>query len=154
MINEDGSITGDTTLVDDYTRFKIYKVNEKDKPMSGVVFTMYDEQGNPIATATTDEAGVAEFVGFLEGKYTIKETKTWDKYDLAPDSIKIVNDGNWDNEAETSSTTVKNYPTVIPPKTGDTNNLWIYVSVAGISLIALIGVSISMFMKKRKFTNA
>lgn len=150
MINEDGTITGDTTLVDDYTRFMIYKVNEKDKPMKGVVFTMYDEQGNPVATATTDEAGVAEFVGFLEGKYTIKETKTWDNYDLAPDSIKIVNDGNWDNEAETSSATVKNYPTVIPPKTGDNNNLLFYGIGTGVSLACLLGVVIVFIIKNKK----
>lgn len=158
IINEDGTITGDTTLVDDYTRFRVYKVNENGEKMAGVVFTMYDEQGNPVTTATTDEAGIAEFVGFLEGSYTIKETKTLDGYDLAPDSIKITNDGKWDNDAEYAFVKVINYktviPPVIPPKTGDNNNLWLYGVGMGVSLIALIGLCISFFMRKRKMINA
>lgn len=149
MINEDGTITGDTTLVDDYTRFWIHKVNEKDEPMSGVEFTMYDEQGNPVATATTDEAGIAEFVGFLEGSYTIKETKTWANYDLAPDSIKITNDGKWDNTSEAAHTTVKNYPTVIPPKTGDESNLPLWLGIACFGGAVIIAIIFVLYKKNK-----
>ena len=148
MINEDGSITGDTTLVDDYTRFKVYKVDEDKKPMAGVVFTMYDEQGNPVDTATSDEAGIAEFVGFGEGSYTIKETKTLDGFDLAPDSIKITNDGNWDNDAEYAFTTVVNYKTVIPPQTGEEVNLVPFTIGAGFSFAVLSAALFLLFKKK------
>jgi len=120
-IDEDGNVIGDTSIIDDVTKFTIHKVDDQGNPLAGVEFTVYDVDGNEVMTVVTDENGIAVFSGFKKGEYTLKETKTVDGFDLAPDSIKVIHDNDmWDNDSEGAHITVVNYPHVDVPKTGDT----------------------------------
>ena len=51
----------------------IYKVDEKGNYLNGVTFTLVDEAGKEIATATTSGNGIAKFDNLLPGKYNFKE---------------------------------------------------------------------------------
>lgn len=55
---------------------EVYKVNDLDDdiPVSGATYALMNADGNEIATAVTDEYGVATFVDIPWGKYTVKET--------------------------------------------------------------------------------
>ncbi|MGF2716609.1 SpaA isopeptide-forming pilin-related protein, partial [Bacillus cereus] len=57
----------------------ITKVDDKDKPLKGVEFTVYKD-GKEVAKATTDANGNVSFDNLETGKYTYKETKGLDGY--------------------------------------------------------------------------
>ena len=53
---------------------KITKQNDKGEVLSGVVFTLYDENKNELRTGTTDENGVVLFENLPVGNYFYAET--------------------------------------------------------------------------------
>ncbi len=61
---------------------KILKIDESEKPVAGVEFTIYDNAGNVVDVMTTDENGVATSKELRLGTYKYKETK-------APDYVVI-----------------------------------------------------------------
>lgn len=116
-IKEDGSIEGVTEITDDFTRFKIIKKDENGNPLKGVGFGLFDEAGNLIQEVFSDENGVAEFIGFEEGKFTVKETKTPEGYvQLDGIIVEIENDGKYINDNSVKFVEVTNK---LSPKTGD-----------------------------------
>lgn len=52
----------------------IEKVNDSDKPLSGAVFTLYDNEGEVVAEKTTDDTGRVTFTDLPNGTYVLKET--------------------------------------------------------------------------------
>ena len=54
-VSEDGVVTGDTTVRDDYTRFSIEKLDESEKPLAGVEFSL---------VAANDESQMTEYFTF------------------------------------------------------------------------------------------
>lgn len=42
-VDEDGTVTGDTVIRDDYTRFSVDKYDENRKPLAGVAFSLFAE---------------------------------------------------------------------------------------------------------------
>ena len=64
------------------SKFKILKVNEEGKPLSGVVFELTGPENsdeNPIEK-TSDKDGVIEYNGLKPGTYTLKEKTTLNGY--------------------------------------------------------------------------
>lgn len=94
-VNEGGTITQptNTELLDNgcykiankkpsESKFKILKVDEKGKALSGVVFELTgpeNSDGNPIEE-TSDKDGVIEYNGLKPGTYTLKEKKPLNGY--------------------------------------------------------------------------
>ena len=116
-VKEDGSIEGVTEITDDFTRFKIIKKDGNGNPLKGVGFGLFDEAGNLIQEVFSDENGVAEFIGFEEGKFTDKETKTPEGYiQLDGVIVEIENDGKYINDNSVKFIEVTNK---LSPKTGD-----------------------------------
>ena len=60
-VNENGQVSGDTVLRDDFTRFTLKKVGEHNEPLTGVAFSLKDERGAVVATVLTDADGIAMF---------------------------------------------------------------------------------------------
>ena len=111
-IDENGAVSGDTTIEDDLTQFTVCKVNHEDQPLSGVEFTMYDLDGNIVDTQITDEKGIAVFKGFGEGEFTIRETQTLSGYQLLDRVVSFINNGEWINGAVNTMATVINNPII------------------------------------------
>jgi LPXTG-motif cell wall-anchored protein len=66
---------------------EIYKLAaDTQLPMQGVVFEVYDKDGNLVDTMTTDAEGKAKTKILPYGVYTLIETKTWTGYILADKS--------------------------------------------------------------------
>ena len=67
----------------------IKKDEQTGEAISNTVFTIYDNTGNQITTATTDNNGKAKFSNLYPGTYTIKETTANTNYVLNIDTINV-----------------------------------------------------------------
>ena len=76
------------------------------KPLAGAEFTLYDSNGDDIQTLTTGTDGKVIFKDVFYGKYTVKETKAPDHYELdsTPIPFEILENG------KTLTVTKKNNP--------------------------------------------
>lgn len=63
--------------------------SSRKKPLAGVEFTLYDDQGNLIVAKQTDENGNVEFTDLVYGKYVVKETKGIRGYRVAKNDIVV-----------------------------------------------------------------
>lgn len=81
----------------------VVKVDDKTrKPLSGAEFTIYNTNGDPIKTSTTDTGvvvtnaeGIADFGELRYGTYIVRETKAPDNYELddTPIPFQILENG-------------------------------------------------------------
>ncbi len=56
-VNEHGEVTGQTAIADDYTRFSLLKVDSFHKPLCGVEFGLFREDGTLQASAVLMKMG-------------------------------------------------------------------------------------------------
>ena len=120
-INSEGLIEGKATVADDYTRFSLLKVDEYHKPLAGVEFGLFREDGTQQATAVSDENGLVTFEKIPYGTYTIQETKTLTGYLKNFTKVPITIDGTFVNPKEPIAT-LENYQSVILIQKLDQNN--------------------------------
>ena len=103
-VDADGSVTGDTTIRDDYTRFSLSKVDESGKPLAGVMFGLKKADGMLMMTAKTDAKGMATFEKVPFGTYTLVETRALPGYLKTDTEIWITVDGTFVNPKEPIAT--------------------------------------------------
>ena len=72
-VAEDGSVTGSTTLRDDFNRLMLHKVDTAGNPLVGAAFALLDFEGHEVMTAVSDENGLARFERIPCGKYILRE---------------------------------------------------------------------------------
>lgn len=96
-VNADGSITGNTTIRDDFTRVHLLKQNENGQPMGGVEFALLDSGGNTQMTAVSDKNGVIVFERIPYGSYTIVETQPLPGYFKADVHVELTVNGSFVN---------------------------------------------------------
>jgi hypothetical protein len=74
----DGLVFGDYSLVDIHA-YKFFDANENgmpdegEAPVPGIVFNLYDGDGNLIASGVTGEDGMVSFAGLMPGTYIVEE---------------------------------------------------------------------------------
>jgi len=105
-VDEDGNVTGDTTIRDNYTRFSLLKQDENHQPLAGVEFALLNEDGSVLYTAATDENGLVTFEKVPYGNYTIVETKPLPGYLPNPTKVELTVDGHFVNPSEPVATLV------------------------------------------------
>jgi fimbrial isopeptide formation D2 family protein/fibro-slime domain-containing protein/LPXTG-motif cell wall-anchored protein len=135
--------------------------SETDDPLKGAQFAVYSSEDdakngkNAIAKATSDEEGLASFVGLDKGTYYVKETKTIKGYNLNTKvySVKIepkFSDGELESPDDgIVEVTIKNTPAKLP-KTGMVPTMMF----TGIGAM-LIGGAIVLFLialRKKKYS--
>lgn len=67
----------------------ILKVDENSMALPGAEFTLYDENNRIIETAVSDESGKVMFENLKNGKYTVKETKAPEGYEIVDETMNI-----------------------------------------------------------------
>ena len=65
--------------------------------VAGAVFAAIDSYGDTVATATTNDKGVAIFKGLSEGSYRIIQTKAPDNHELYVGETTVMVSGNFNN---------------------------------------------------------
>ena len=99
-VDENGQVSGDTVLRDDFTRFTLKKVGEHNEPLMGVAFSLKDERGAVVATALTDADGTAMFEKIPYGSYTVVESKPLPGYLPSGAQVTLTLDGTFVNPTE------------------------------------------------------
>ena len=99
-VNENGQVSGDTVLRDDFTRFTLKKVGEHNEPLTGVAFSLKDERGAVVATVLTDTDGIAMFEKIPYGSYTVVESKPLPGYLPSGVQVTLTLDGTFVNPTE------------------------------------------------------
>ena len=120
-INEHGEVEGKATVADDYTRFSLLKVDEYHKPLAGVEFGLFREDGTQQASAVSDEKGLVTFEKIPYGTYTIQETKMLTGYLKNFTKVPITIDGTFVNPKKPIAT-LENCQSVILIQKVDQNN--------------------------------
>ena len=105
-VDEDGNITGDSTIRDDYTHFSLLKQGENHRPLAGVQFALLKEDGSLLYTAVTDENGLVTFEKVPYGTYTIVETKPLPGYLKNDTVVQLTVDGLFTNPSEPVATLI------------------------------------------------
>ena len=99
-VDENGHVSGDTVLRDDFTRFTLKKVGEHKEPLAGVAFSLKDERGAVVATVLTDADGIAMFEKIPYGSYTVVESKSLPGYLPSGAQVTLTLDGTFVNPTE------------------------------------------------------
>ena len=99
-VNENGHVSGDTVLRNDFTRFTLKKVSEHNEPLAGVAFSLKDERGAVVATVLTDADGIAMFEKIPYGSYTVVESKPLPGYLPSGAQVTLTLDGTFVNPTE------------------------------------------------------
>lgn len=99
-VDENGQVSGDTVLRDDFTRFTLKKVGEHNEPLMGVAFSLKDERGAVVATVLTDADGTAMFEKIPYGSYTVAESKPLPGYLPSGAQVTLTLDGTFVNPTE------------------------------------------------------
>ena len=105
-VSEEGVVTGDTTIRDDYTRFSVEKLDDAKNPLAGVEFSLVDSNGVAIISARTDHNGIATFEKVPFGTYRIVETKPLAGYLPAETDVEVTVDGTFINPEQPIATLI------------------------------------------------
>lgn len=90
---------------------QIIKIDAQTKaPLPGAVFTIYNEDGAVIQTATTNSLGFATFAEVTPGSYTIRETTAPTGYLLSNEVINLVVELNKSYEYTYANTAITGSP--------------------------------------------
>ncbi len=119
-VDEQGNVTGNTMLRDDYTRVQLRKQDENGAPLSGVEFALVTETGTRLTTAVSDANGLVTFEKIPYGRYTVEETQPLPGYFKAAVHVRLTVDGTFINPNEPLET-VTNTPMRLAYKKVDTS---------------------------------
>lgn len=119
-VDEQGNVTGNTMLRDDYTRVQLRKQDENGAPLSGVEFALVTETGMRLTTAVSDANGLVTFEKIPYGRYTVEETQPLPGYFKAAVHVRLTVDGTFVNPNEPLET-VTNTPMRLAYKKVDTS---------------------------------
>lgn len=90
-------MVGQTTIADEFSRFSIRKVDPQHRPLEGVEYGLFREDGTLHSTAVTDSEGLATFEQIPYGSYTIEEIKPLPGYVKDYTKTPITVDGTFKN---------------------------------------------------------
>ena len=119
-VDEQGNVTGNTMLRDDYTRVQLRKQDENGVPLSGVEFALVTETGTRLTTAVSDANGLVTFEKIPYGRYTVEETQPLPGYFKTAVHVHLTVDGTFVNPNEPLET-VTNTPMRLAYKKVDTS---------------------------------
>ena len=100
-IDEKGVVTGTLAVTDPFANIVIKKVDAKtNKLLPGATFALYDSTDKQIATATSDNNGMAQFTKIPFGKYSIKELKAPSGYAVTGKLVQVEITETYENPKE------------------------------------------------------
>ncbi|MBO5000908.1 MAG: hypothetical protein J6C58_08775, partial [Bacteroidaceae bacterium] len=98
-IDENGTVSGDTAIYDDVTRYIVKKTDGAGESLAGATFQLIeDKSGNVVDTQVSGENGYATFESIPFGTYTVKETKVPAGYKLSTQTLHFTVTDQWVNK--------------------------------------------------------
>lgn len=115
------------------------------EPLAGVLFRIYDADENVIAEGKTGRDGIVQFDGLKFGVHFWQEAESIPGYrgDTSLHEFEIV------EHEQLITITVANEPVTDVPKTGDTSNMALWLSLLGLSSAGAAGAAV-LSRRKRK----
>ena len=107
-VAEDGSVTGSTTLRDDFNRLLLHKADTAGNPLAGAVFALLDREEHEVMTAVSDENGLATFERIPCGKYILHEKAAPEGFNCMAD-IEVEVTPDWTAPLELTCVDVPNH---------------------------------------------
>jgi len=102
------------------TEILMLKLTQDEKVLPGAEFGLFNEDGEQIMTAVSDENGLIRFTHVEQGRYSVRETKAPDGYLLSgKENIVTVNEKYVNPEKPTKA--FVNIPQVLPLRKTDTS---------------------------------
>ena len=108
-VHEDGTVTGNTIISDDFTRVQVLKLDEAGKPLADTQFILCTEDGNIVQIAISGEDGLATFERIPYGTYTITESRPVSGYLPSDKQVTLTVNGAFINPSAPLDT-FTNYP--------------------------------------------
>ena len=108
-VNENGQVTGDTEIRDEYNKILLKKIDTSGAVLPGAVFALFNEQGDKAQEAVSDNDGMVEFSFIPYGSYTIRETAAPNGYHPSEQEWNVTIDGTYVNPTKPLAT-VENVP--------------------------------------------
>lgn len=108
-VHEDGTVTGDTSIRDDFTRVQLIKHDENGRPLADTQFILSDESGRILKIEVSDENGLVTFDRIPYGTFVIEESRPLNGYLLSSKKVTITVTGAFINPSKPLDTFV-NYP--------------------------------------------
>ncbi len=105
-VDENGNVTGDTTIRDDYTRFTLQKLDENNQPLAGVEFGLLKADGTQLFAALSDARGIVTFEKIPYGSYTLVENQPLPGYLKSNTRIELTVDGQFVNPSAPVATVI------------------------------------------------
>ena len=148
-IKADGSVEGDTRITNvPYGTVVIKKVDASGKPLSGAQLAFYDASNRYLGQGVSDAKGRIYFVSPGPGEYYFTEVKAPEGYGLVTERYRFRIGADF-----TISGTLKlvNSRTSTPySKTGDNQNLGLWVAFTAASVLSACSVAAFLVIKKKK----
>lgn len=148
-IKADGNIEGDTRITNvPYGTVVIKKVDASGKLLSGAQMAFYDANNRYLGQGVSDAKGRIYFVSPGPGEYYFTEVKAPEGYGLVTERYRFRIGSDF-----TISGTLKlvNSRTSTPySKTGDNQNLGLWVAIAAASLLSACAAGAFLVIRKRK----
>ena len=94
-VDEQGNVTGNTMLRDDYTRVQLRKQDENGAPLSGVEFVLEDADGNVLREMESGEDGTVLLENLDDGQYVVRETEALQGYAKTEDTLTFTIDESY-----------------------------------------------------------
>jgi uncharacterized surface anchored protein len=138
-------------------QIKVFKTDGQTKtPLEGVVFEVFDSNGDIAATLTTDKDGVAVTDWLDYGDYTVREKTAKEGY-ILDETVHEIQIREHEKVYELELTNDKlpappETPNPGNPKTGDESNMTLWLLLAGASAAALVGLGVWGKRRKAKET--
>lgn len=99
-VDDQGNVSGDHEIMDDFTRIFVKKQDENGNPLEGVEFGLFRANGAEIQRALSDENGMVKFERIPYGEFIIRETKALPGYVKNENVQRVTLDSKFQNKTE------------------------------------------------------
>lgn len=139
------------TVKNHYERVYLQKQDSDDgKVLNGALFELIDEEGKTVAEAETGKDGLAVFEGIPGGRYSIREKKAPEGYELYSGLVSIDTDGQlYDKDSPVIINNKKKKEFVLEDRSPDTGDGSIAVTAGVVFCFAAILIAGLIFYRKK-----
>ena len=105
-VSADGKVSGKTEIRNEVNKVMLMKTTDSNDPLPGATFGLFDEKGNKVQEAVSDEEGYVLFSKIPYGSYTIRELSAPSGYHPSDEEWSITIDGTYVNPSKLLATVI------------------------------------------------